>query len=459
MMIYNINMKKLLTLLLILLMVFTLVGCNSKEETPAAQELEQQEVIEKIEEKTEIAGGYVDVEDGTLTDELKDIFSKALEDLTGAKYEPVELVATQVVAGTNYKFLANGTKTTNPITKGTYFITIYKDLQGNVKLLDIETTEEEQEKIIEETKEEVDPEVLKTYKYWVVFYNPDGTELQREALKWGTTPEYYDGIPYYYDGSYDYDFVGWTNKQGKPKELKPITGNSYFYANYEISTGRNSGGGSNPSAPLPDHTLVECLTSTGGAGGSYINSLVTCSSNMRFVFDSKMVKTAFSRPFGYYGGGAMMKGMLIQTNGSGFEYYRGSGYSSGTYGADTNVRISYDIQFNGSSSYIKINGGTWKTFACQALDAYEVTLFSLNGRVLQDASDQALSMYSMQIYKDDVLERDFVPVKINKELDASKNATDPTANIPAGTLCFYDNVTEKYYLNSGGGSFTDIPIN
>ena len=58
---------------------------------------------------------------------------------------PVTLEATQVVAGTNYKFLANGTKTTNPITSGSYYITIYKDLQGNVKLLDIETIEEKQE--------------------------------------------------------------------------------------------------------------------------------------------------------------------------------------------------------------------------------------------------------------------------------------------------------------------------
>ena len=42
---------------------------------------------------------------------------------------------------------------------------------------------DEQEEITEEVKEEpkkeIDPEILKTYKYWVVFYNPDGTELQR----------------------------------------------------------------------------------------------------------------------------------------------------------------------------------------------------------------------------------------------------------------------------------------
>ena len=75
-----------------------------------------------------------------------------MQDLLGASYEAQELVATQVVAGTNYKFLANGTRTTFPITKGTYYIYINEDLQGNISLLDIEVIEEKQEEIKQETK-------------------------------------------------------------------------------------------------------------------------------------------------------------------------------------------------------------------------------------------------------------------------------------------------------------------
>ena len=213
-------MKKLLTVLLTLLMVFTLVGCNSKEDTPVVQEPEKQEVVEETKEEPEIVGGYVDVEDGTLTDELKDIFAKALEGLLGATYEPQELVATQVVAGTNYKFLANGTKTTNPITKGTYYITIYKDLQGNVSLLDIETIEEKQEETASTDPSE--------YSYWVVFKNPDGNELQRTIEKYGTTPEYVGDTPVYWDSDYWYRFTNWD------KELKPITTNTYITAEYEM---------------------------------------------------------------------------------------------------------------------------------------------------------------------------------------------------------------------------------
>ena len=209
-------MKKLLTLLLTLLMAFTLVGCgnNGMEEKPV--DVPIAEVNEPVQE--ELVGGFIDVEDGTLTDELKDIFNKAIDGLLGATYEPVELVATQVVAGTNYKFLANGTKTTNPITKGAYYITVYEDLDGNVSLLDIETIEEKQEETFDSTQ----------YSYWVVFRNPDGNELQRTIEKYGTTPVYTGDTPAYWDSENWYRFTNWD------KELKPITGNTYITAEYEF---------------------------------------------------------------------------------------------------------------------------------------------------------------------------------------------------------------------------------
>lgn len=219
-------MKKLLTLLIVLIMPFTLLGCgsNNKEEQP-------QEIID---------GGWVDVEDGTLTDELKEMFNTALEGLLGATYEPVELIATQVVSGTNYKFLASGSKTTKPVVEGTYYITIYKDLQGTVELKDIEVIEEK----------EKEKEVDKTINYWLVFYNPDGTELYREAIKYGTTPKYKGETPNYSDSNYWYKFVGWTDKKGNEiKEFKPIKGNTYIYAKYEV-------GGEIVSDPLRGDYIV-----------------------------------------------------------------------------------------------------------------------------------------------------------------------------------------------------------
>ena len=247
-------MKKLLTLLLTLLMIFTISGCNSSsQDGPIVDD-------PIIEEDTPLVGGFTEVEDGTLTDELKDIFNKALDGLMGATYEPVELVATQVVAGTNYKFLANGTKTTNPITKGTYYITVYEDLQGDVKLLDIETIEEKQEETAS-----TDPS---KYSYWVVFKNPDGNELQRTIEKYGTTPEYVGDTPVYWDSDYWYRFTNWD------KELKPITTNTYITAEYEMGGPLKK---ETTVTPAPSG-LVTVTFSLGASGNSYLqekNSLTS----------------------------------------------------------------------------------------------------------------------------------------------------------------------------------------
>ena len=124
-------MKKILTLSLVMLALCALVGCssNKQEEQP-------------ITEEEPIVGGYTEVEDGTITDELTEIFNSATQGLMGATYNPEKLLATQVVAGTNYKFLCSGKKTTSPVIEGTYNVIIYKDLQGNCSILDIEVVEE-----------------------------------------------------------------------------------------------------------------------------------------------------------------------------------------------------------------------------------------------------------------------------------------------------------------------------
>lgn len=225
-------MKKLLSILLILLMVFTLVGCNSKTvETPTIEDKQQ------IEETT-IVGGYQEAEDKNLTPELIEMFEKAFEGLDGASYTPVMLEATQVVAGTNYKFKAEGTKTTNPIIQGTYYVYINKDLQGNISLLDIEVIEESEVKETE-TDTELKQDITKM-KFWVVFYDQYDNELQREALKYGTIPEYKGWLPEGFDN--------WTyKKSGKQvTSFKAITGNTYYKAAcHEVE--HHSSGGSSPT--------------------------------------------------------------------------------------------------------------------------------------------------------------------------------------------------------------------
>lgn len=115
-------MKKLLLTLLTLTMILTVSACGKKEEK--AQE-------------TELVGGWTEAQDSTITPELQTIFDKAFEGMVGASYKPIKLLATQVVSGTNYKFLAEQTTVTaNPETKKVV-VEIYEDAQGNVSVTEI----------------------------------------------------------------------------------------------------------------------------------------------------------------------------------------------------------------------------------------------------------------------------------------------------------------------------------
>lgn len=86
-----------------------------------------------------LMGGWQDNAElpNMLDDNTKVIFTKALEGLVGVQYTPVAVLATQVVAGTNYAILATGkTVTANPVNH-LYIIKIYADLQGGAEVTNI----------------------------------------------------------------------------------------------------------------------------------------------------------------------------------------------------------------------------------------------------------------------------------------------------------------------------------
>lgn len=87
-----------------------------------------------------MTGSMQPAESPVITDDVKEACDKAFEGLTGALYTPVALLGTQVVSGINYKVLcAKMPVVPNPV--GTYaIVTIYKDLNGNAEVTDIEDT-------------------------------------------------------------------------------------------------------------------------------------------------------------------------------------------------------------------------------------------------------------------------------------------------------------------------------
>lgn len=85
-----------------------------------------------------LVGGWVKPESPALTDEVKGYFAKAFPDGTNTFYEPVALLGTQVVSGTNYKVLYRKISIGTSDAVDTYGIgTIYVDLKNNVEVLDV----------------------------------------------------------------------------------------------------------------------------------------------------------------------------------------------------------------------------------------------------------------------------------------------------------------------------------
>ena len=110
-------MKKITAVLMILALVLTLCAATVSAE--------------------EIDGGWeIPVtEANALTEEAQAAFDKATEKLMGANYTPVALLATQIVAGTNYCILCQVTPVVPDAKPHWTLLYLYADLEGNVEVL------------------------------------------------------------------------------------------------------------------------------------------------------------------------------------------------------------------------------------------------------------------------------------------------------------------------------------
>lgn len=66
-----------------------------------------------------------------LPEQAQQAFAKAMESYGGTSASPVALLGTQVVAGTNYRVLAQGPNGAGATTYTTYVVDVYQDLEGN----------------------------------------------------------------------------------------------------------------------------------------------------------------------------------------------------------------------------------------------------------------------------------------------------------------------------------------
>ena len=83
------------------------------------------------------AGAWVQPKSPEITEEARKAFDTATEGLLGVKYEPLALLSTQPVSGTNYCFLCEGTTVTPGEPADLYLVKVYADLQGGAEILEI----------------------------------------------------------------------------------------------------------------------------------------------------------------------------------------------------------------------------------------------------------------------------------------------------------------------------------
>ena len=127
---------KILYLLVVLAMLLALCGCGKKAEENVPAEVPG----DKAPEAPAVAGGWTLPEDFASNDvpeKAREAFDKAVEGLTGNNLEPLALLGTQVVAGTNYSILCKSTLVTARPVISYKVAVVYADLEGGATLLNI----------------------------------------------------------------------------------------------------------------------------------------------------------------------------------------------------------------------------------------------------------------------------------------------------------------------------------
>lgn len=89
--------------------------------------------------ETNDVGGWTEPEISELTPEMQQIFDEATAKLIGMNCRAIRLLGREIVNGTNYRFLAESQPIYPGSQKKTVIITIYQDLAGNAKILDVDT--------------------------------------------------------------------------------------------------------------------------------------------------------------------------------------------------------------------------------------------------------------------------------------------------------------------------------
>ena len=124
-------MKKLLIMVLALAMALSTMAVPAM-----ADEVKTEEAVPT----SSMAGGWQineDIHPAAIPENALKAFDEAMEGFTGQTFEPLELIMTQVVAGTNYLFLCKGTLVTAEPVVALKLVEVYKPINDKAKVASI----------------------------------------------------------------------------------------------------------------------------------------------------------------------------------------------------------------------------------------------------------------------------------------------------------------------------------
>lgn len=130
-------MKKILisiSLLLLMLLAFSSCACSK-----ATEENHDAEEDSTSASAVALVGGWSNntSSNAALFEKAQKALNKAQQDADGITFTAKELIATQVVSGTNYKLLCDGETTDAQSPTKEYYVIVYEDLDGNCEITDI----------------------------------------------------------------------------------------------------------------------------------------------------------------------------------------------------------------------------------------------------------------------------------------------------------------------------------
>ena len=84
-----------------------------------------------------VAGGWSATADSTVTEEVQTALTKAIEGMAGSQLEPIAVLGTQVVAGTNYCILCRSTPVVPDPIPSYVLVYLYDGVDGTAEILGI----------------------------------------------------------------------------------------------------------------------------------------------------------------------------------------------------------------------------------------------------------------------------------------------------------------------------------